>query len=205
MISSLLFYLFAGVLLASATMVVAARNPVHAVLFLILCFFNAAGLFLLMGAEFLAFILMIVYVGAVAVLFLFVVMMLDINLRRMRQEFKRHLPLGGAVALILAAQLVLLAMAWKTDPKALSVPMATNGLDNTRALGGLLYTQYFYPFQVSGFILLVAMVGAITLTLRTRKGVLRQNVTRQLDRSVAEVLEIHKVPIGQGISDDPKP
>ena len=201
MIASALFYLFSAVLLASAAMVVTARNPVYAVLFLILCFFNAAGLFLLVGAEFLAFILMIVYVGAVAVLFLFVVMMLDINFRALKQGFNRHMPVGGAVALVLAAQLVLVATAWMSDPHALSVTSdtAVSAVDNTRALGQVLYTDYFYPFQVSGLILLVAMIGAIVLTMRDRKDSLRQNLKQQLNRPVSDVLEIKKVVSGQGV------
>ena len=201
MIATALFYLFSGILLASAAMVVSARNPVHAVLFLILCFFNAAGLFLLIGAEFLAFILMIVYVGAVAVLFLFVVMMLDINFRALKQGFKRYMPVGGAVALVLATQLVLVATLWASNPQALSVvpDAAVSAVDNTRALGRILYTDYFYPFQVSGLILLVAMIGAIVLTLRDRKDSLRQNLQQQLNRPVSEILEIKKVTSGQGV------
>ncbi len=201
MIASLLFYLFSAVMLTSAVMVIAARNPVHAVLFLILAFFNAAGLFLLMGAEFLAFILVIVYVGAVAVLFLFVVMMLDINFRAMRQGFQRYLPVGGAVALVLLSQLVLVTSAWVVNPNALSTTTSqTTGLvENTRAIGRVLYTDYFYPFQVSGLILLVAMVGAIVLTLRDRKDSLRQKVSQQLNRPIADILEIKKVVSGQGV------
>jgi NADH-quinone oxidoreductase subunit J len=202
MIASALFYLFSAVLLTSAVMVIAARNPVHAVLFLILCFFQAAGLFLLMGAEFLAFILLIVYVGAVAVLFLFVVMMLDINFRAMRQGFQRYLPVGGAVALILLAQLVLVASAWVVSPHALSTAEnPSQGLiDNTRALGQVLYTDYFYPFQVSGLVLLVAMIGAIVLTLRDRKDSLRQSTAKQLNRPLAEVIEVRKVNSGEGVN-----
>jgi NADH-quinone oxidoreductase subunit J len=201
MISGLLFYMFSAVLLTSAVMVIASRNPVHAVLFLILCFFNAAGLFLLMGAEFLAFILIIVYVGAVAVLFLFVVMMLDINFRAMRQGFQRYLPIGGAVALVLLSQLVLITSAWVVDPGALSTTTsATTGMvDNTRAIGRVLYTDYFYPFQISGLVLLVAMVGAIVLTLRQRKDNLRQKVAQQLNRPISDILEIKKVTSGQGV------
>ena len=200
MIASALFYLFAGVLLTSAAMVISARNPVYAVLFLILCFFNAAGLFLLIGAEFIAFILMIVYVGAVAVLFLFVVMMLDINVRDLKQGFKRYMPVGLSVGLVLMTQLILVAMAWVSDSSALSVApdVAGSVVDNTRALGRVLYTDYFYPFQVSGLILLVAMIGAIVLTLRDRKDTLRQNVCQQLNRPVSAVLEIKKVASGQG-------
>ena len=201
MISSLLFYLFSGVLLTSAVMVIAARNPVHAVLFLILCFFQAAGLFLMMGAEFLAFILLIVYVGAVAVLFLFVVMMLDINFRAMRQGFQRYLPVGAAVALVLLVQLGMVAGAWVVDPHAISTTQSASEsmVDNTRALGQVLYTDYFYPFQVSGLILLVAMVGAIVLTLRDRKDNRRQNKSAQLNRPLSDIIEVRKVAPGQGV------
>ncbi len=200
MMSAIIFYLFSAVLLASAVMVIAARNPVYAVLFLILCFFNGAGLFLLMGAEFLAFILLIVYVGAVAVLFLFVVMMLDVNFPALRQGFRRYLPVGGAVALVLLAQLVLIASAWVVDPNVLTTAgTAGPAIDNTRALGRVLYTDYFYPFQVCGLILLVAMIGAIVLTLRERKDALRQKPCCQINKPAAEIVEIKKVTTGQGV------
>jgi NADH-quinone oxidoreductase subunit J len=199
MIQSLVFYLFSAVLLFAGVMTVSARNPVHAVLFLILAFFNAAGLFLLLGAEFLAFILVIVYVGAVAVLFLFVVMMLDINFREMRQGFRRYLPVGLMVGLILLAQLALVASARVMDPLALTSTTAASGVDNSRAIGRVLYTDYFYPFQVSGLILLVAMVGAIVLTHRESKGVRRQNVRAQMDRLPGEAVEVIKVESGKGI------
>ena len=197
MIQSIVFYLFAAVLLFAGLMTVSARNPVHAVLFLILAFFNAAGLFLLMGAEFLAFILVIVYVGAVAVLFLFVVMMLDINFEDMRKGFRRYLPVGLGVGLILMAQLVVVATAWVMDPKAVGVTAAN--IDNTRAIGRLLYTDYFYPFQVSGLILLVAMIGAIVLTHRPPKNARKQNVQAQLNRTIADTIEIRKITSGQGM------
>jgi NADH-quinone oxidoreductase subunit J len=198
-IQSLIFYLFSAVLLTSAIMVVAARNPVHAVLFLILCFFNAAGLFVMMGAEFIAFILVIVYVGAVAVLFLFVVMMLDINFRDLRKGFQRYLPVGLTVALILLAQLAMAVCAWTLDPQVLAASPSADDIENTRALGQVLYTDYFYPFQVSGLILLVAMIGAIVLTLRDRGDVRRQKASRQLGRNVSDVIEIKKVQPGQGV------
>jgi NADH-quinone oxidoreductase subunit J len=198
MIQSLIFYFFSAVLLFAGVMTVTARNPVHAVLFLILAFFNAAGLFLLLGAEFLAFILVIVYVGAVAVLFLFVVMMLDINFREMRQGFRRYLPVGGTVGLILLAQLVLVASAWVMDPQALTQNAASN-IENSRAIGRVLYTDYFYPFQVSGLILLVAMIGAITLTHRPPKNVRKQNVKAQLDREPGDAVQIVKVESGRGV------
>lgn len=197
MIQSLIFYLFAAVLLFSGVMVVSARNPVHAVLFLILAFFNAAGLFLLMGAEFLAFILVIVYVGAVAVLFLFVVMMLDINFEDMRKGFRRYLPVGLSVGAILLSQLIFVASAWVMDPKAIASNAPS--IDNTRALGQLLYTDYFYPFQVSGLILLVAMIGAIVLTHRSPKNARKQNVKDQLDRTVQDTVELVKVESGKGV------
>lgn len=197
MIQSLVFYLFSAVLLFAGVMTVSARNPVHAVLFLILAFFNAAGLFLLLGAEFLAFILVIVYVGAVAVLFLFVVMMLDINFQDMRKGFHRYLPIGGTVGLILLSQLVLVASAWVMDPQAITV--VSSDVENTRAIGRLLYTDYFYPFQVSGLILLVAMIGAIVLTHRPPKNARRQDVKVQLDRTVGETVEIVQVESGKGV------
>jgi NADH-quinone oxidoreductase subunit J len=199
MITSIVFYLFSAVLLSSAVMVISARNPVYAVLFLILCFFNASGLFLLMGAEFLAFILLIVYVGAVAVLFLFVVMMLNINFRDARVAFKRYLPVGGAVALVLLAQLVLIASAWITDPRALKVAPTEESIENTRALGRVLYTDYFYPFQVSGLVLLVAMTGAIVLTLRDRKDTRRQKARCQVGIAVSDVVELKKIQMNKGI------
>ena len=201
MVQSLLFYLFSSVLVLSSIMVVASRNPVHSVLFLILAFFNAAGLFLLIGAEFIAFILVIVYVGAVAVLFLFVVMMLDINFRDMRKGLKNYLAVGLCVGGVLLSQLVIVTCAWRFEPNALVVnPIAGgDGVENTRAIGRLLYTTYFYPFQVSGLILLVAMIGAIVLTLRDRKGVLRQNVQQQLNRKHSDVIEVVKVESGKGV------
>jgi NADH-quinone oxidoreductase subunit J len=201
MLQTVIFYLFSFVLLTSAVMVVAARNPVHAVLFLILCFFNAAGLFILLGAEFVAFILVIVYVGAVAVLFLFVVMMLDINFRELRQGYKRYLPVGVAVGLVLLSQLVFVTSAWMIDPKVFTASQAvdTATVDNTRAIGRVLYTDYFYPFQVSGLILLVAMVGAIVLTLHHKKDARRQKPSQQLDRQIADVIDINKIQSGQGI------
>jgi NADH-quinone oxidoreductase subunit J len=202
MIESLVFYMFSAVLLFSGAMTVSARNPVHAVLFLILAFFNAAGLFLLLGAEFLAFILVIVYVGAVAVLFLFVVMMLDINFSKMRQGFRRYLPIGLTVGGVLLLQLIVVSMTWVMDPKALTWGGGASAanVENTRAIGQVLYTDYFYPFQVSGFILLVAMVGAIVLTHRPPKNTRRQSVKAQLDRQISDVIDIVKVESGKGVS-----
>jgi len=198
-ITPIMFYLFSAVLLASAAMVIAVPNPIYAVLFLILCFFNAAGLFLMMGAEFLAFILLIVYVGAVAVLFLFVVMMMDIDFREIKKHVKRYLPIGFLVALVLLSQLVLVTSAWIVDTHAITVSIASDtSVENTRALGRILYTDYFYPFQVSGLVLLVAMTGAIVLTLRERKDARRQNAGRQAEIRVSDVIELKKIPPKQG-------
>jgi len=202
-IQALAFYLFAAVAVAAGVMVVSARNPVHSVLFLILAFFNAAGLFVLMGAEFLAMILVVVYVGAVAVLFLFVVMMLDINFVRLREGSLQYLPLGALVGIILLVELVLVGGAWIVSPAAdaaLSHPSAPAGeMHNTRALGGLIYTDYIYLFQISGLVLLVAMIGAIVLTLRQREGVRRQSISRQTARTRAESVEVKQVPSRSGV------
>ncbi|HYM32960.1 MAG TPA: NADH-quinone oxidoreductase subunit J [Candidatus Cybelea sp.] len=202
-IQALAFYLFAAVLIASAFMVIAARNPVHSVLFLILSFFNAAALFVLLGAEFLAMILVIVYVGAVAVLFMFVVMMLDINFARMREGFLQYLPIGAVVGLILLVELLLVLAYWGIAPEAGKVaaaPMpALSQVSNTRALGQILYTQYAYLFQAAGLVLLVAMIGAIVLTLRARVGVRRQNPARQFARRREHSVVLKKVEPGQGV------
>ena len=202
-VQALAFYLFATVAIASGVMVIAARNPVHSVLFLILAFFNAAGLFVLMGAEFIAMILVIVYVGAVAVLFLFVVMMLDINFVEMRQGFLQYLPVGGLIGVILLVELLFVFASWASLPDAGMLAAApippSDAVNNTRAIGRLLYTQYVYLFQASGMVLLVAMIGAIVLTLRTREGVRRQNISKQIGRSVEDSVEIKKVETGKGI------
>ncbi|MGH6907362.1 MAG: NADH-quinone oxidoreductase subunit J [Aestuariivirga sp.] len=195
------FYLFSGFAVASAVMVISSRNPVHSVLFLILCFFNAAGLFILMGAEFLAMILVVVYVGAVAVLFLFVVMMLDVDFVELRQGMLNYLPVGGAIGLIVLAELALVAGSWIIDPasvKTVASP-APGGVTNTEALGRILYTDYIYYFQTAGLVLLVAMIGAIVLTLRHKEGIKRQNVTDQVARGPATSIDIRKVKPGQGI------
>jgi NADH-quinone oxidoreductase subunit J len=200
---AIMFYLFSAVAIASGVMVVSARNPVHSVLFLILAFFNAAGLFVLMGAEFLAMILVIVYVGAVAVLFLFVVMMLDIDFAQLRTGAMKYLPIGLVIGLILFAELVLVFGSWAIAPQVASVaaaPLPTvSGFTNTRALGDLLYTRYFFAFQAAGMILLVAMIGAIVLTLRHRAGTRRQVIAEQLARQRAETIEVVKVPVGAGV------
>jgi len=201
-VQALAFYLFAGTALAAGVMVVAARNPVHSVLFLILAFFNSAGLFVLMGAEFLAMILVVVYVGAVAVLFLFVVMMLDINFVELRRGFLQYLPIGGLIGLVLLVELLLVFGAWVAAPEALATaqrPIPPVGqVTNTHALGAVLYTDYVYLFQAAGLILLVAMIGAIVLTLRQREGVRRQSIAAQVARGKRSV-EVKDVATGSGI------
>jgi NADH-quinone oxidoreductase subunit J len=202
-IQTIAFYAFAAVTVASAVMVISARNPVHSVLFLILAFFNAAGLFVLMGAEFIAMILVIVYVGAVAVLFLFVVMMLDINFVELRQGFLQYLPIGALVGLVLLAELVMIFGSWIVAPdsadRAASLTPLLTETANTNALGQILYTDYVYLFQVSGLILLVAMIGAIVLTLRSREGVKRQRIGAQISRSREDSVEIKHVEPGSGV------
>ncbi len=200
-IQALVFYLFASITLAAGVMVISTRNPVHSVLFLILAFFNAAGLFVLMGAEFLAMILIVVYVGAVAVLFLFVVMMLDINFAEMRQGFLQYLPLGGLVGLILVVELVLVLGAWVVAPEATAgIPIQPlDQASNTQALGEVIYTKYIYLFQAAGLILLVAMIGAIVLTLRRREGVRRQKIRAQVTQDRDESIELKNVPSRSGV------
>jgi NADH-quinone oxidoreductase subunit J len=202
-VQAIAFYVFAVVITASGVMVVAARNPVHSVLFLILAFFNAAGLFVLAGAEFLAMILVVVYVGAVAVLFLFVVMMLDIDFVELREGFLRYLPIGLVIGLILLAELGLIAGTWTLAPQTahiLTDPMPAFGhVVNTRALGLVLYTKYAYLFQAAGFILLVSMVGAIVLTHRHREGVRRQKIAAQGQRDARRTIEVRKMPVGGGV------
>jgi NADH-quinone oxidoreductase subunit J len=201
-VQAIMFYVFAALAVASGVLVVSSRNPVHSVLFLIVAFFNAAGLFVLIGAEFLAMILVIVYVGAVAVLFLFVVMMLDIDFVQLRSGFVRYLPIGALVGFILLAELVLVIGSWVVAPglpSAAAVSVAGGvPLTNTRALGDILYTRYVFAFQTAGLILLVAMVGAIMLTLRHRADVRRQSISAQLARTRAQSVEVVKVPIGGG-------
>jgi NADH-quinone oxidoreductase subunit J len=198
-VQAIMFYVFAGLAVASGVLVVSSRNPVHSVLFLIVAFFNAAGLFVLIGAEFLAMILVIVYVGAVAVLFLFVVMMLDIDFAQLRGGFVRYLPIGALVGFILLAELILVIGSWVVAPGMPSAA-APGGvpLTNTRALGDILYTRYLFAFQGAGLILLVAMVGAIVLTLRHRADVRRQSISAQLARTRAQSVEVVKVPVGSG-------
>jgi NADH-quinone oxidoreductase subunit J len=200
-VASLFFYLFSVVACAAAVMVISSRNPVHSVLFLILVFFNAAGLFILAGAEFLALILVVVYVGAVAVLFLFVVMMLDVDFTELRRGMLSYLPIGGAIGLILLVELILVLGSWHFSGEAgkIAEPIAPGGVTNTEALGLILYTKYFFYFQVAGLVLLVAMIGAIVLTLRHKVGVKRQNVADQVARNPATAIEVRQVKPGQGI------
>ena len=198
-LQTLSFYAFAGILVGSAVLVIAARNPVHSVLFLVLAFISAAGLFVLLGAEFLAMILVIVYVGAVAVLFLFVVMMLDINFVRLRQRSMQVLSVGAVVGLVLMVELVLVigTLIAAPDAGAPAAPMV-EGVTNTVALGDLLYTRYIYLFQASGLVLLVGMIGAIVLTHRKRTGVRRQSIAAQVGRKRSEGVELKKVTPGSG-------
>ena len=201
-IALLVFYLLSAVAVAAGVMVISARNPVHSVLFLILAFFNAAGLFVLIGAEFLAMVLVVVYVGAVAVLFLFVVMMLDINFIRLREGFLQYLPIGGLIGLSLLVELILVLGSWALSPESIAavaeqpVPLART---NTEALGDLFYTDYFYLFQAAGLILLVAIIGAITLTLRHKPDVRRQDIAEQVHRRREQAVELRKVQPGSGI------
>ncbi len=228
----ILFWLFALVCTGSAVMVIASRNPVHSVLFLILAFFNAAGLFVLIGAEFLAMVLVVVYVGAVAVLFLFVVMMLNINFVQLREGFLQYLPIGALVGLVLMVELIMIGSTWAlggaadretvaaptttvigVDPEVEAVGTLADGtavavvdpnaevetITNTERLGNVLYTEYFYLFQTAGAILLVAIIGAITLTLRQRPGTKRQDISRQVHRRPGEAVELRKVKSGGGI------
>ena len=201
MIAALFFYLFAGLCVASAFMVIAAKNPVHSVLYLILAFVNASGLFVMVGAEFLAMILIVVYVGAVAVLFLFVVMMLDVDFAELKQGALQYLPIGLLIGGIFLAELFLVVGAWVIGPgvpQAIVSPIPA-GISNTEAIGLLLYTKYIYFFQAAGMILLVAMIGAIVLTLRHKERVRRQSIAEQVARTPAMSIEVVKVRPGQGL------
>ena len=201
MIQLIAFYLFATIVIASAAMVIFARNPVHSVMWLILAFFNAAGLMLLAGAEFIAMLLVIVYVGAVAVLFLFVVMMLDIDFAELRAGFVRYLPLGALVAIILAAELVFAVGAWQAggvDLAARAAPVVSDK-SNIQQIGELLYTKYIFLFEAAGIVLLVAMIGAIVLTHRTRGGVRIQNISAQNRRRPEEATRLVDPGVGQGM------
>jgi NADH-quinone oxidoreductase subunit J len=200
-VAAAFFYLFSTIMIASALTVISARNTVHSVLFLILAFFNAAGLFLLSGAEFLAMILIIVYVGAVAVLFLFVVMMLDVDFVELKEGFLQYLPIGVLIGIVVAVELILVVGSWVFSPnfaQRLAAPTAV-GVSNTQALGRVLYTQYFYLFQASGLVLLTAMIGAIVLTLRHRPDVKRQSVPQQNARTRADAIEVVKVRSRAGV------
>ncbi len=199
---SITFYIFSLVAVLSALMVISARNPVHSVLFLILSFVNASGLFVLLGAEFLAMILVVVYVGAVAVLFLFVVMMLDINFVKLREGFLQYLPFGALLGIVLIIELGILFLTRSFSENSLSKFVESpviNEVENTKLIGQVLYTDYFYLFQISGLILLVAMVGSITLTLRDRGQVKRQNISQQNYKNANNSIEKKKVKLGEGI------
>ena len=201
MVQAIAFYAFAFVTIAAGVMVVSSRNPVHSVLYLILAFFNAAGLFVLIGAEFIAMILVVVYVGAVAVLFLFVVMMLDINFVELRQGFMQYLPIGALLGLILLVELFFVIGIWSFSEEGsmLTAVIPVQNITNTHALGKVLYTKYVYLFQAAGLILLIAMIGAIVLTLRSRPGVRKQKIADQLSRRSEDVLDVVKVKEGEGV------
>jgi NADH-quinone oxidoreductase subunit J len=200
-VAALFFYLFAGICVASAFMVIAAKNPVHSVLYLILAFVNAAGLFVMLGAEFLAMILIVVYVGAVAVLFLFVVMMLDVDFAELKQGALQYLPVGMLIGGIFLAELLLVVGAWVIGPgvpQTIAAPIAAK-VPNIEAIGLVLYTRYAYFFEAAGIVLLIAMIGAIVLTLQHRVRVRRQNIPEQVARTPATAMEIVKVRSGQGL------
>ena len=203
MIAGLFFYLFAAICVASAVMVISAKNPVHSVLFLILAFVNASGLFVLMGAEFLAMLLIVVYVGAVAVLFLFVIMMLDVDFTQLREGFIEYLPFGLLIGVIFLAELLLVVGGWVINPNiAKSITAAIPaGVSNTQAIGLVLYTKYIHYFQLSAMVLLVAMIGAIVLTLRHKVKVRRQDINVQNARNPELAMEVRKVATGQGLQD----
>jgi NADH-quinone oxidoreductase subunit J len=200
-VAALFFYLFSAITVASAFMVIASRNPVHSVLFLILAFVNAAALFLMLGAEFLALILIVVYVGAVAVLFLFVVMMLDVDFAELRQGFLQYLPVGALVGIIFLVELVLVVGTWAASPALLKAGNAAAAakVTNTEAIGLVLYTTYIHYFQLAGIVLLVAMIGAIVLTLRHKPQVKRQDIAEQVARAKANSVAVVQVKPGQGI------
>jgi NADH-quinone oxidoreductase subunit J len=206
-VQAIFFYIFAGICVASAAMVISARNPVHSVLYLILAFVNAAGLFVLMGAEFLAMILIVVYVGAVAVLFLFVIMMLDVDFVELREGFIQYLPVGIVIGGIFMFELLLTVGAWVINPtvsKTITAPIPTN-VSNTEALGLVLYTKYIHYFQLAGMVLLVAMIGAIVLTLRHKAYVKRQDINVQNARTPEIAMAVRKVASGQGLLETDAP
>jgi NADH-quinone oxidoreductase subunit J len=200
---ALFFYLFAGVCVASAAMVIVSRNPVHSVLYLILAFVNASGLFILMGAEFLGMMLIVVYVGAVAVLFLFVIMMLDVDFAELREGFLEYLPIGLVIGAVFLAELLLVGGSWVINAgvaKSITAAIPTN-VSNTEALGLVLYTKYIHYFQLAGMVLLVAMIGAIVLTLRHKVMVKRQDINVQNARTPELAMSVRKVASGQGLQD----
>lgn len=201
-IYAICFYLFSSVAVLSALMVITSKNPVHSVLFLILSFVNAAGLFVLLGAEFLAMILVVVYVGAVAVLFLFVVMMLDINFIKLREGFLQYLPFGALLGIVLIVELGILFLTKNFSQQGVvsfsDIPKLAD-TENTKLLGGVLYTKYFFLFQLSGLILLVAMIGSITLTLRQRGKAKKQNISYQNNIDVSQAVVMKKIKLGEGI------
>lgn len=201
MLASLAFWAFSGVAILSALMVVIARNPVRSVMFLILSFISAAGLFVLLGAEFLAMLLIVVYVGAVAVLFLFVVMMLDVDFAELSADFVENIPLGALVALVLVVELIMIGLTWESAPQAEAMRVVEGGLSNVEALGQVLYSDYVYFFQAAGLVLLVAMIGAIVLTLRHKPHVRRQNVAAQVQRRAEDAVELVDIKPGQGIGE----
>lgn len=198
MLTVISFYLLAFVAVAAAFMVVAARNPVHSVMYLILTFFSAAGLFILMGAEFLALLLVMVYVGAVAVLFLFVVMMLDVDFVELKQGFLSYLPIGALVAIVLLLEMIMVGAAYVAG-ETKTVVVRETGLSNLEAFGRVLYTDYAGVFEAAGFVLLVAMIGAIVLTLRERDGVRKQDAMKQMERTKETGMEMVDIEPGQGI------
>ncbi|QNT78888.1 NADH-quinone oxidoreductase subunit J [Entomobacter blattae] len=207
MLTQVVFYVFATIMILSAAMVVSVRNPVHSVLFLIVTFFNAAGLFLVAGAEFLAFLLIIVYVGAVAILFLFVVMMLDIDFASVKEGFQRYAPVGAAISVVLLVEIIMAFGQWELSPSSVEHNSQYNisvdsGLTNTAALGQLIYTHYIFLFQTSALILLVAMIGAIVLTLRERPTARRQIISLQHEREPKDTLVMVNTNIGQGVKEN---
>jgi len=200
MLVDIAFYVFSGIMTACALMVISARNPVHSVLFLIGAFFNAAGLFVLLGAEFLAMMLVVVYVGAVSILFLFVVMMLDIDAAVLKRGFTTYLPIGAVIGITLAVEIILAVLVFEEIPNIAAVQPTPAGVSNTEALGRILYTDYIFFFQTAGLVLLVAMIGAIVLTLRHRPGVRRQSISAQVSRDPNEAIEVVDVKPGEGVS-----
>ena len=202
LIYSLIFYFFSFIAVLSALLVISSKNPVHSVLFLILSFVNASGLFILLGAEFLAMILVVVYVGAVAVLFLFVVMMLDINFVQLREGFLQYLPFGALLGIVLFVELIMIFLSNKLTDISLieyNVLPALKEIENTKEIGSVLYTEYFYLFQLSGLILLVAMIGSIVLTLRQRPGVKKQSIHKQINIDAKRAIEKKKINFGSGV------